>query len=440
MEYARTSEFPHYDDGDVALIVAPAKSYQLHSSVLRRSSHYFAQVLDEEQAPILSNKAKKDGVTTRYRLHLVKTQFASIGTFQQMVRQASLHSLLISIITHSPFFQHVDHLGRSSSNNGFSLTGLDNGRVPDERLQYWDWLFGIFYGKAPAFDDDNLATVLSGCMGLVDVAETIQAVDSVREVVDLALLRQGSVLWNSVASNPTAWAELGRRVHSPTIFKEGIIHIVGKWNEMDAGTKKDLHADIRTVCDRKYRELEIAKEAIEIRILGHYPAFLCRDAVTKPGRATYSNDIYMWMAICFYRQWFAQAISDGRNRVAQDGGYEFYHQIGQGGQTYLNHETFLNFHKYFPMSSKACNVLEANMGILKEEVKHFVQDILVNNVNVDNVGYPPLRWLTCVKVVKEDFPWHVEEVEVPFPENPFAVVRPSPEDDDLVVCETNNLF
>lgn len=298
----------------------------------------------------------------------------------------------------------MDSFGRSPS-SGFSLGDIADGHIPDERLHHWDWLFGLFDGKVPDFDDENLATVLNGCMGLVDVAEAVAAVDSVRETVDLALLRQGPVLWNSVASNPAAWAELGRRVHSPTIFKEGVIHLVGKWNDLD-DTIRELHSDVRSLCERKYRELEIAKEAIELRILGHYPAFLCRDAASKPGRATYSNDIYMWMAICFYRQWFAQAISDGRNRVHRDGGYEFYHQIGQGGQAYLHHETFRHFHKYFPMSSKACNVLEANMGILKEEVKHFIAEILRNNANVDAATYPPLRWLTCVQVTKEDFPWH----------------------------------
>jgi hypothetical protein len=432
MESSRVSDFPNYGDGDVAIVVGPLKQYQLHSGVLRRNSLYFSDVLSEEAAANLSTKAKKDGVTIRYRLQLVKTQFGAIGTFHRLVskqRHPGNRSYLPSIV------QAVDNLGRSPS-AGFSLTGIDNGRLPDERLQYWDWLFGVFYSKAPAFDDENLATVLSGCMGLVDVAETVQAVDSVRQYVDLALLRQAPVLWNSVASNPTAWAELGRRVHSPTIFKEGIVHIVGKWNDMDESTKRDLHPDLRAVCDRKYRELEIAKEAIELRILGHYPSFLCRDAAAKPGRATYSNDIYMWMAICFYRQWFAQAISDGRNRVARDGGYEFYHQIGQAGQAYLNHETFLNFHKYFPMSSKACNVLEANMGILKEEVKHFVHDILQSSVNVESIGYPPLRWLTCVKVTKEDFPWHVEEPETLLPTNQHGLTSQSPDgdDDNVMMC------
>lgn len=49
-------------------------------------------------------------------------------------------------------------------------------------------------------------------MGLVDVAESVRAVDVVRPVVDLALLRQNNVLWTSIASNLIAWSELGRRV------------------------------------------------------------------------------------------------------------------------------------------------------------------------------------------------------------------------------------
>jgi hypothetical protein len=85
MEHTRSSEFPQYEDGDVAIIVTPLKTYQLHSGILRRYSHYFAEILAEEQAVNLTNKAKKDGVTTRYRLQLVKTQFGSIGTFQRLV-------------------------------------------------------------------------------------------------------------------------------------------------------------------------------------------------------------------------------------------------------------------------------------------------------------------------------------------------------------------
>ena len=36
-------------------------------------------------------------------------------------------------------------------------------------------------------------------------------------------------------------------------------------------------------------------------------------------------------------------------------------------------------------------LLEANRGILKEEVKHFVKDILQNNDNVGKANFPPPR-------------------------------------------------
>lgn len=96
MEYSRGSEFPHYEDGDVAILVTPLKTYQLHSNVLRRYSPYFANVFDQQQAANLSAKARRDGVTTRYRLQLVKTQSGAIGSFQRLVR------MVVFSLTRSP--------------------------------------------------------------------------------------------------------------------------------------------------------------------------------------------------------------------------------------------------------------------------------------------------------------------------------------------------
>jgi hypothetical protein len=239
------------------------------------------------------------------------------------------------------------------------------------------------------------------------VAESVDSVEQVREIVDLALLRQDNVLWQSIAKAPIDWANLGRRVHSPTIYKEGIIHIVGTWNNIPDEDKSRMHESIYKVCERKAAELSIAKEALEMRILGHYPAFLCRLAAERPGRPSYANDIYMWMSICFFRQWFAQAISDNRTRMAPDGGYVFYNCLAQGGQAYLHHEDFQNFHQYFPMSSKACNVLEANMGVLKEDIKQFVKDLVEVRVHIKDDKESNVKWLTCAKVEKEDYPWYV---------------------------------
>ena len=254
---------------------------------------------------------------------------------------------------------------------------FDNGKTPDNTNRAWDWLFGIFYNREPVFDDTSLATVLSCVVALIECAESVGSIDHVRDVVDLALMRQDNILWTSILGNPHVWIELGRRVRSPAIYSEAAIHLVGQWSMISDHEKSRISEDIRNILERKADELSVIKEAIELRILGHYPEFMRRAAIDKPGRPSYGNDIYMWMCASFFRQWFAQNISDDRTRRAPDGGLNFYAALHEGGQAYLSHLDFQEFHKYFPMSIKACHVLEANMGVLKEDIKRFVEDLLI---------------------------------------------------------------
>ncbi|RMZ86704.1 hypothetical protein DV736_g6066, partial [Chaetothyriales sp. CBS 134916] len=74
------------------------------------------------------------------------------------------------------------------------------------------------------------------------------------------------------------------------------------------------------------------------------------------------------------------------------------------------------------LSSKACNVLEANMGVLKEDVKQFVRDLLKEDVKQFvrdllkegvhlNQEEHKINWLTCTVVDKEDLPCVVCRVQ-----------------------------
>lgn len=289
------------------------------------------------------------------------------------------------------------------------------GIVNEDLDKCWDWLFGCFYGFSPSFDDSTLATTLQDCLKLVDAANSIYSIEQVQEVVDLALMRQDTVLWKAVATNPIEWSKLGYRVQSPAIVKEAAIHIVGKWKMEIEDTKASLPKEIYDLCERKWKELEIMKRAIEIRIAGHYPSFLCRNHADKPHRTAYSADIYMWMAISYFRQYMAQAGNDGKTRLADDGGYDYYRKFSIGGNAYLHHEDLNAFHDLFPMSIKACGILEANMNVLKEDVKDFVKDLIVVRTHVDPArlvgedGLVSKPWLTCAVIGKEDLPWYIPD-------------------------------
>lgn len=71
-------DFPHFVDGDVLVITTASRRYKLHSTVLRRCSPTFATLLDEDAAVTLSKNARKKGVTTRYRLHLIVNENAGV--------------------------------------------------------------------------------------------------------------------------------------------------------------------------------------------------------------------------------------------------------------------------------------------------------------------------------------------------------------------------
>jgi hypothetical protein len=285
------------------------------------------------------------------------------------------------------------------SNRQFNVFGAD-----EATLRVWNMFFGALYGIQPEFANDTVARLVSDGFHLIVIAEGLGAVDRIRGIVELALLREAEVVWDSVASNPAIWADLGYRLHSTTILSEAVIHLVGNWRRIDEEVKQSMNPEVKSLVQNKYIDLEKAKMVIDLRIMGHYPLFMWRRAQDKPGRASYGNDIYAWMTVSHFRSWYAQAIAENQTRNAKDGGFDFYSRIATGGEAYLDKPSFQAFHDMFPMSSKACNVLQDNMNVLKIDASKFVDGLLVNRAHAHNADY-----LTCCKVEKSDMPWHFSD-------------------------------
>ena len=293
--------------------------------------------------------------------------------------------------------------GRESS-LGTAFGDLQNGKPVDERFKHYDNLFKAYYNLTPSINDQSMATVLQDCMGLVDVAEAMGSMTVISETVDIALLRQGDVLFRSIGANAAAWSALALRVRSPIIFREAVVHLVGQWRSLDDLARAKLHPDVRDLCQRKHDELDLVKQSIEVRILGHYSGSSQRLPSDNPGRISYANDIYMWMATSLFRHWFSQSICEGRGRSAEDGGATLYRQIAGAASAYLDRKVLDTFHIYFPMSAKGSSCLESHLGMYKEELRGYVGDLLQNRSHMD-VQHEPLPYLTCCDVSKADFPW-----------------------------------
>ncbi|KAI9788749.1 MAG: hypothetical protein M1816_006606 [Peltula sp. TS41687] len=376
MDFRDRSEFPTFKDGDVYIAITAGQTYQLHAVVLRCSSKTLARLLTESRAADPSPKNKADGNAVRYWLELDQT-----GMFK---------------------LKEINN--RTRNGGAIRLPDVDNGRESKELHGQYDRLFRAFYHIRPNFDDRSISAVLYDSMGLIELADAVGSIEAISETVDIALMRQGDILFKSIAANPATWSDLALRISSPTIFKEAIVHLVGQWQSMASREKPKLPAVVLELCQKKFAELQVKKKAVEIGILSHYPAALMRAPDSRPSRASYGADIYLWMSLNLVRHWFGQALSEGRGRTAKDGGAGLYRQIGAGGYSYLDRDTMERFHRHFPMTQRAIVRLEEVLSEVKQEIKAFVKDLLVNNTRLD-IKKEDTPYLTCCEVKKEDLPW-----------------------------------
>lgn len=135
----------------------------------------------------------------------------------------------------------------------------------------------------------------------------------------------GQELHRAIAVSPLEWIDLAYRLSSAVIFKEALIHVVGRYQnfshkraDADAEGARNLidtlREPIRDVVESKARQLQLMCQEAEQKIMTFYPPQLQRQAVTGRadrddiGRQSYSTDIFHWMALSLFRHWFSQAI------------------------------------------------------------------------------------------------------------------------------------
>lgn len=286
---------------------------------------------------------------------------------------------------------------------------LENGKVTKPAFLFFDNLFRALYNIALEINTENLATILRDCMGLVTTAEKYGAIAVVRESIDIALLRQGQVLFKSIATNPVAWANLSGRIRSPTIFKDALIHLVGQWMMLSDEKKQMLSADLLPIVERKFHEFQMIKQAREIRIISYYPDSVQKPASSNPGRNDYANDVYTWMATCLSRHYVSTQVIEKVNKDGKDSGWAFYTRLSHGGEAYLNKKQRNDFHELCPMSKKGQTVFDNHLNVIKEDIQKMIAPLMVNNTQLEiREGDRSIKHLLSLDVDKEDYPWAVE--------------------------------
>ena len=304
-----------------------------------------------------------------------------------------------------------------------------NAKVTSGIYKNYENILKAFYNEPLEIDGASFMTSLQDCWGLTDLAETYGAVKTVSDRVDVALIRHGKSLYRSIANDPVAWMNFACQIKSEIIFRESMIHAVGLWQQLTPAQKRNLTEEGRKACDRKHVEFQTFKQAIEMRIAGHYPDHMHKSGDDNPGRSQYANDIYAWVTLSLFRHWFCQNTTDGTTFRAQDGGFRFYSLLAKGGKAYLDRQQCEAFHVYFPMTHKAKLVLENYLTVIKSEVQQFVAPLMRNNTSFDLGEGENFTYLVSATVEDKDFPWKAlaeEETRARLAESRLNILGGSP--------------
>lgn len=265
----------------------------------------------------------------------------------------------------------------------------------------WSNIFRIFYDEPPVLDTDGQGSILANCQMLFEKAEELHSTGVVSRAIQTTLLTFDQTLYKLISQDPVSWVKLAVCIQSGSVFKESMIHLVGKWGLLEEKERKSLPKSVRTLCVQKIQGLNEIKKAVEFRIVNRLPHPCLDEAYYRE-----TKNVFGWMALTFYQQWLCQSFAAGRNYHAPDGGAAFYRKIAAGDDPCLNEfdQTIGQLSASLEIGNEQHKELKKDLDELKKVMKHMVSDLLINQAKYDPLLNGELSHLTCCQVREEEMP------------------------------------
>jgi hypothetical protein len=274
-----------------------------------------------------------------------------------------------------------------------------------------DNIFRNMYNLDMHFSSTKSQPVISDCISVLQVSEFLQAVPCVRRTIESHILSQGAYTYERITEQTEPWIDVAMRIQSPVIFREGMIHLIGRWNtgtvDMARLRSLDTGPAIIRCAEKKIAEITTKKRIIERQLVEFFPS-LMRHPPPHPIRSVYANDIWLWIALTLVRQYIAAAYASSQHHLARDGGMALYSKLAAGGEAYIDAATLAHFDQSFSLSSKSKNCLGDALTHIKHEISTLVTPLLVNRSLLPNPldaqgEYP---YMTNAWFEDRELPWY----------------------------------
>ncbi|KAG5937591.1 hypothetical protein E4U60_001813 [Claviceps pazoutovae] len=257
---------------------------------------------------------------------------------------------------------------------------------------------------------------------------------SVRGCLELGCMT--SIKVSFLARSARGCLELGYLARSKVIFKEALIHIVGKWYLSQQRPDIDMPDFVLDIAEDRVYELQEKVSRVEGRLFR-------LSLTTEQGEPVrHANDYIDWLVVSLFREWLADknkpqigpACNNNNNNESESDNshhgdendvfippidiYHVYQKLGSGSPfAFLDHNDCEAFLALSPQLHTAENLVrfEKRMADLKALARDLVQPLLHNSLELD-VASPDLSeetldkpfYFTCTTVEDDDIPWPLD--------------------------------
>jgi hypothetical protein len=326
-------------------------------------------------------------------------------------------------------------------------------------------LFRIFYNYPPNLDAVNITEAYIQCKTLITLADMYDALDVVGPRIDHHLLQFQSRLWKQIAKYPPSYLKLGYMSRSKSIFAEALIHVVGQWPQ-GASQLRGMPDTVIELIEDKVADLDDLKARIEARLFRLTLTTSRGERVSPQNNYLDWSVVSLfrhWLAESTMPPPPTPAKTNpltsptGANATARAGGMippppmgsnahhsqahnttitlqtpsqppsynssggggdlpsltpstsgRIFRLLGASGPAYLPREELKKFLKSTQpdhYSRDGLRRFERKMEELKNLARDTVRPLMRNGLELDLGGGVGLGYLTCTRVLEEDYPW-----------------------------------
>ena len=405
--------FPSLENGDVKIVLGASRIHRVESHVLRSAAQVGRPELKQdaeidaecnldilfakERAATLSNKAVKKNVSTRY--HIVVTDVTE--------DESGRYHIQISPVP-------LDEDGRPTESIKPYL-GLETGQGTLPVFDAFTEILGSFYEKPIDFGgpEEPIRDRIMCAWHTINLAEQFGVkhciAPNVMNALKVSTPDEPSLLDN-IANDPESWFYFAYRIRSRELYRETLIQSAGRFQTVKfKAVVPSLSEVTYDLADQKATDLKDRVKRLFHNILSYYPSEIQRTATTgyadtdNIGRNSYSNDIFIWMALTIYRHCVSLEAFAAIDH--EDMGYDLVARIAKGGDNYCTKTECGPFFQLFPMTAKARDVANKKIKEIKDHVKPWAAVLTRSYAEYG----PNTDYFTSIDVVEDDYPF--EEVE-----------------------------